>query len=174
MKNNFNTYMITMAIIILVLAIITILTGCSLLPTSNNPIQTTPVKQLTNVVYKLSWMPMLSVLGIAGGVFALMNGFKWGLSAIVACGVSLFMSLATARYSGFMAICGLVGSILIMVGSVIVKNKALIEIITGIEKAKANSEHREYIKAVVNEHIAPAQTKHTKNIVKAIKSKLGD
>ena len=146
-----------------------LLCGCSLLPTSGggNPSQSAP-ETLYKTVHKISWLPMLSILGVAGGVFALMNGFRWGIPAIVSCLVALFMSLATARYSGFMAICGLVGSILIVVASVLIKHKALVEIVTGVEKLKIESANS---KAVCTA-LSGTQTKHTENIVKRVRARI--
>ncbi|MFH1446061.1 MAG: hypothetical protein ABIG43_01445 [Chloroflexota bacterium] len=117
-----------------------------------------------------SFINRLSIIGIAASFFALLNGFRWGFAGMASCGLALFTALATIKYAGFMAICGLIGSILIMVGSVIIKNKALIEIITGNEKLKNNTSNAEAVrfKAVHN----MIQTKHTKNIVKVIKSKV--
>jgi hypothetical protein len=115
--------------------------GCTYLslPTKpTTPIIPTPIEQLWNVAKQTNWLATLSILGIASGVFALMNGNKIGISATIASCVSLFMTLAVARFATWMAVCGLIGSVAICAASILLKNKAIKEIIIGVQKAKDN------------------------------------
>lgn len=148
--------------------------SCTSIPFGDN-VSHSPADTLVKVVNKTSWMPMLSILGIASGVFAFLNGFKWGIPAIAACSVGLFMSLATARYSQFMAISGLVGSILITVGSIIVKNQALVEIITGVQRIKEQAKIAPIDNPkVINNVLSNYQNKHTKHTIKNVKKKMAN
>lgn len=171
MTSKFFMYIILITFISMIICLIGVfLTSCSIL--QPNTLDASTPEQLVNVVFRTNWLVTLSIIGIAASFFSLLNGFKWGLPAIASCCVALFMSLATARYSGFMAICGLVGSILIMVGSVLVKNKALLEIVTGVERLKENNSDTEDFKNVVHSNLESVQTKHTKNIVKKVKARI--
>jgi hypothetical protein len=169
-----NKYIEIILLVLFILLAGMAIVSCSLPPQQGGSPDPSPTDQLIKVVTKTSWMPTLSIVGIACGVFALLNGFKWGIPAIASCCVSLFMSLATARYSEYMAITGLVGSVLITAGSIIVKNQALIEIITGVEKVKEEvpvdlPTGSKEVNKVLDRH----QTKYTKRTVKSVKKKLG-
>lgn len=114
-------------------------------------------------IQKTNWLVTVSIIGIAISVFAFLNGNKNAMTAAVACFVCLSMSLAVARYATIMAIGGTVISFGLSVYTVFVKNRALKEIVNGVQKFK-EGEPVWSIKDYLNK-----QSKTTKEIVKKIK-----
>lgn len=125
--------------------------------------------QLWDAVRNSNWLVTLSIVGIAASIFAYLNGSKLGLAGVAACCVSLFMALAVARFATWMAVCGLIGSVVASVVSILVKNTALKEIIKGVQGYRAvKIEHDD-----IDTHLESAQEhKSTKKIVKKVKDKL--
>ena len=180
MNNNFlSNKIITWIICILIaLCVICLICGCKCLPFWNNkPIQTDPVlkptEQLWNVVKKSNWLVTFSILGIAAGAFAFFNGSKMGLPAIGAGCVSLFMTLATARFATWMAICGMIGSCVAVIASILIKNKALKDIICNIQKIKDTAkDNGNSISGNVIKETLLKQEKSTQKLVQKIKNNL--
>ena len=88
------------------------------------------------------------------------------MTAAVACFVCLSMSLAVARYAIVMAVGGTVISFGLSIYTVFVKNRALKEVVTGVQKFKKEMpvwSIKNYLKE---------QSKTTKDLVKNIKGKL--
>lgn len=159
------------------LILILLVAGCACLglPTKpTTPIIPSPIDQLWNVAKGVNWLATVSILGIAIGVFGLMNGSKFGVPAAVASCVSLFMTLAVARFALWMAVCGLIGSVLVCIASILLKNKALVEIIKGVQKAKDNTiEDSGGLPAIeLLKQELGKQTKSTQKIVQQIKGNL--
>jgi len=163
-------------IVLIVLLFIVILSGCSMFKSqkSKSPVFTkppTPGVQLWQAAKKSNWLVTLSVLGMAGGVFALANGStKLGYSCIAASGVNLFMALAVARYSAWMAVFGLIGSVSAVLFSILVRRKALVEIIKGVQILKKPPHVPGQIQP--NVILGDLQSKTTKTIVGNIKNEL--
>lgn len=128
-----------------------------------------PAVQLWYAAKTSNWLVTMSILGIAGGVFATLNGQKWGLAVVVSCSVSLFMSLAVARFAWWMAICGLFGSVGLCIASILARKKALVEIIKGVQRYKDKADERS--KAYIKDDLLD-QSKSTQKIVQNIKSDL--
>jgi len=177
LKNYYLSAAIWCFLCVLLLIFIILLFGCSLLPTSSNPIVTGPVptatQQLWQAAKNSNWLVTVSILSIAAGVFAFLNGSKMGLPCIGASCISLFMALAVARFSTWMAVFGLIGSLAAVGISVLVKNRAVKEIVTGVQGYKtlylqnANIDSKD-----LNETLAINQTKSTQKLVQNVKSKL--
>jgi hypothetical protein len=154
------------------LILILLIAGCACLglPTKpTTPIIPTPIDQLWNAAKQSNWLVSISIIGIAAGVFALMNGSKIGIPAAIASCVSLFMTLAVARFAAWMAVCGIVGSVLACVASILLKNKAISEFIIGIQKVKESNGNKDEINKLVTEGV---QTKSTQKLVQKIKGNL--
>jgi MFS family permease len=154
------------------LILILLIAGCACLglPTKpTTPIIPTPLEQLWNAAKQSNWLVSLSILGIAAGVFALMNGSKIGIPAAIASCVSLFMTLAVARFATWMAVCGIVGSVLACAASILLKNKAVKELILGVQRVKESNGNKDEINKLVTEGV---QTKSTQKLVQKIKSNL--
>jgi len=159
------------------LILILLVAGCACLglPTKpTTPIIPTPLEQLWNAAKQSNWLVSLSILGIAGGVFALMNGSKIGIPAAIASCVSLFMTLAVARFATWMAVCGIVGSVLACAASILLRKKALVEIIKGVQQVKhdagigAGLASPTEIRNILKEN----QSKPTQKLVQKIKGNL--
>ena len=151
------------------------LSGCSLLPTSGGTITTVPTaaQQLFKAAKNSNWLVTISILGIAAGAFAFLNGSKIGLPCIGASCISLFMALAVARFSTWMAVFGLIGSLASVGISVLVKNKAVKEIVAGSQIFKEGTEHFDLdLSNIFNDCQKNAQTKSTQKLVQSVKSKL--
>jgi len=116
----------------------------------------TPTERLYESIRKSNWLVTLSILGIAIGVFAMINGApKLGLASIASGATSLYLSLAVARYAEWMAVCGLIGSVAAALVSIVVRRKALFEIIKGNEVYKSIIETNP--KAVYKHYFSNAQ-----------------
>ena len=131
-------------------------------------------EQLFDAVKGSNWLVTFSILGMAAGVFALMNGSKIGIPAVIASGASLFMALAVARFATFMAICGMVGALAAVGISILVKHRALREIIGNVQHIKeslSNEGNKEDICKDIKS-VLGKQTNSTKKLVSKIKLRL--
>jgi len=125
--------------------------------------------QLWDAVKNSNWLVTISIVGIAASIFAYLNGSKIGLAGVAACCVSLFMALAVARFATWMAVCGLIGSVLASIVSILIKNTALKEIIGGVQKYR----HATANLTTIDKDLSDAQEhESTKKIVKKVKAKL--
>lgn len=134
----------------------------------------TPKEQLWQAVRKSNWLVTLSILGIAAGVFALMNGsVKLGTASIVSASVSLFMALAVARFAVWMAVFGLIGSVAAVLFSILVRRKALMEIIRGTQEIKNYGVKQVNLnRDGLNRLLGDTQSRTTKRIVGKMKNEL--
>ena len=181
---TFQRAMLIIICFLLGLVVLTSMSGCkyaervanavfNVQPEQNDTIIPTPTGQLWQAVKKSDWLVTFSILGIAAGVFAFLNGSKMGIPAIASCCVSLFMALAVARFATYMAVCGMIGSCAAVGISVLVKNRALKEIIFGVQNIKNNiqddsKENHDNFNLALKE---AQKHKSTKKIVQKIKSK---
>ena len=134
-----------------------------------------PARQLLNSAKKASWMNVLSIPIIALGAVAMFNGaMKLGMSAIIFGAVNLFITLATARFALWMAVFGLIGATAAVVASILVKNKAIKDIVTNVQNIKQTAKisnidpaFQDKIKDTLKE-----QANTTKELVNKIKVKI--
>ena len=175
-KLGYIDVVISILIYIILIMFVFSLSGCSLLPTSGgSTITTVPTaaQQLFKAAKNSNWLVTLSILGIAAGAFAFLNGSKIGLPCIGASCISLFMALAVARFSTWMAVFGLIGSLASVGISVLVKNRAVKEIVAGSQIFKEGTEHFDLdLSNIFNDCQKNAQTKSTQKLVQSVKSKL--
>jgi len=170
--------MVRFILIILVyavfMALVTALaSGCSALQGDSVITIPTAGEQLWQAAKSSNWLVTLSIIGIAGSVFATLNGSKTGIAGIAACSVSLFMALAVARFAWWMALFGLAGSTALVAASIIARKKALVEIIKGIEHIKiAGSDTNLVREGTVNNQLSNNQSAPTQKIVQEIKTDL--
>lgn len=148
--------------------------GCAVLEQQHRKIPTvapTPAEQMYRAAKDSNWIVTISILGIAGGVFATLNGQKWGMAVIISCSVALFMSLAVARFAWWMAICGLLGSVGLCVASIMSRKRALVEIVKGVQSYRDVFNHQSV--ASLDSRLTEAQkSKSTRKLVQNIKSNL--
>ena len=172
MKDRILEVTIFIAILILIAT-----SGCATLKgflQGNTEIETVapkPTEQLWQVVKKSNWLVTASILGIAAGVFALTNGAtKLGSASIASGCVTLFMTLAVARFALWMAVFGLIGSVAAALFSILARRKALVEIIKGVQNAKATYAFDNNTAPLRDE--LTKQSKTTKKIVGKLKNEL--
>lgn len=169
---------------LLMLVIVTLCSSCALLQSANNwfkpkpepePAPANPSSQLWHTVKKSNWITTLAIPIIALGAVAAFNGMiKLGMSAAIFGCVNLFMALATARFAMWMAVFGLIGSVVTVGASILVKNKALIEIVKNIQKVKQTAKN-DNVDLVFQDKIKEEltmQTKPTQKLVQNIKTNL--
>ena len=129
-------------------------------------------QQVWKTIIKANWLVTLAIPIIALGAVAMFNGAgKLGMSAIIFGCVNLFMALATARFALWMGIFGLIGSGLAVAASILSKNKALVQIIKGIQKYKQVHLQNADITNIHNE-LGGNQSPSTQKIVQNVKTKL--
>ena len=144
-----------------------LLSGCQL--PSLTPLHPTtsisPLQNLTEAVTKTNWIITISILGMALAVVAWMNGSKMAIGIMAGCGVAMWLQLTVVRYASILAWAGLVFALGIVLWTVFVKNRALKEIISGIQKYKKSKNV-----CTIREHLYQ-QCKTTKKLVSQIKKK---
>jgi len=171
-----------MICILILLNVTVLMSGCAMLrqvadvilgkPNQiENIIPETPKGQLWQTIKGLTpnW---LAIPVIALGAVAMFNGAaKLGMSCIIFGSVNLFMALATSRFGFWMAVCGLIGSVAAVAASILAKNKALKEIVFGVQEIKDFiPEQEKENKLPVIRSILAKQAKSTRKIVQKIKN----
>jgi hypothetical protein len=110
---------------------------------------------------------------IAIGAVVAFNGMaKMGMSCIIFGCVNLFMSLATSRFALWMSIFGLIGSAAAVAASILIKNKAVRELIMSAQKLKEATTTSPIDKEVANKVLAEEQSTFTQRIVQQVKLSL--
>lgn len=165
--------------IMLITLILLCCSSCSLLKQGTVPIpELTSLQQVTKTLAKTNWLVPFAIIGIGAGFFSFLNGHSKGLQAMAACFVVLSVTLAIARYSSTISLVAAIGSVALVLYTILVKNKALKEIITGVEKTKEifqlfNKDGNIVginTDMAINESQDEAQSKTTKQIVTKIKN----
>lgn len=167
MKQVLTAFLFIMTIYLIIIA-----SGCSVLqkpkPDADLPAAYNPGQEIVKVIRTTNWYASLCIGGMVLGVFAGLNGCKWGWSAVAACAFGLYMSIATARYAQAMAITGLVGSLLLSLVSILTRWKALKEIIAGVQEYRDNKGAG----VKIDDALGNNQSYTTQKLVKKIKDKL--
>lgn len=164
-KNMVNLFWF-LGLVILVVAG-PLLSGCQL--PVKPLIPTNPTQALADAVAKTNWVIALSIAGIAFSVMAWINGSKTAIGVLIGCVVALWLQITVVRYASVLAWVGLIAAIGLGMWTVFVKNRALKEIVVGIQKYKAE------IPSIYNNARLPrclsTQKKTTKKLVSKIKQK---
>jgi len=135
----------------------------------------TPAATLYKTIWKTNWVTTLAIPIIALGAVAMFNGAaKLGMSAIIFGSVNLFMALATARFAFWMAVFGLIGSTAAVLMSVLIKNKALKDVVSNVQEIKASAANGGTKEEIVKDikEVLCGQAKTTQKLVRRIKNKL--
>jgi len=142
-------------------------------PASADPIDNGK-ESLFNAVKGTNWLVTLAILGMAAGVFAFINGSKIGIPVVISCAAALFMSLAVARFALWMAVFGMVGAVAAVAISILVKNKALKEVIGNVKDIKESATNGGTKKEICKDIKAALgkQAKSTRKLVNKIRAKL--
>jgi len=130
-----------------------------------------PLESLKGIVKSSSWLLSASILGIGISVFALVNGSRWGFAGLAGCFASLAATITVSRYAAWMAILGMIGAILLALYTIFIKNKALKEIIKGVQNYK-DFNKVEVNKDLLKHYLDKSESDSTKNIVKEVKKTL--
>ena len=155
--------------LIIAIVLIIILSGCAATPIVPEPLPDTAARVLTKFVLAPDMFFTLCIVGIMAGVFAFLNGQKIGIPLIITCFTGMCMKLAVVRFGFWIGLCGAIGSLTLLVYTIIIKDRALKEIITGVEDYRSviiepNS---------IDDRLNTAQkSKSTKKLVRKIKEKL--
>jgi hypothetical protein len=131
-------------------------------------------KTLWKTVSKTNWAVSLCLIGFVVSVFAFLNGSKVGLAGMGASAAGMFMGLALARFAMWMAVFGLIGSLVAGLASVLAKKKAISEIIGGVQSIREQikgSQNNKTLLPVIDNALEEAQTKGTKKLVAVEKLK---
>jgi len=169
MYDTLLKFLFWVALTIFVISIVIILTSCNILghkPPADNIV---PPDIVMNTIYKTDWLTSIFLLSIVLSIFVGLNGVKAGwLGAIAAfCGLLLKMAISNtwlwvAAGIFFLVMAG------VAVFTVFIKNRALKEIISGVQKYKNLCiEVPESLKDKLYK-----QSKSTRQIVKKVKEKL--
>ena len=167
-------------IVALLLLIMFSISGCSIFQASPADkiaaLPETPQQQLFQTLAKTNWLFTLSVVGVGAGFFAFLNGSSKGLQFMAACFVVISLIIGLTRYSTWIAAIAMIGTVCLMVYSVLVKRKALREVVEGVQNIRYeltdNGDNLTTTKDRIDDYLGFSQSKTTKAIVKAVKTKL--
>jgi len=153
-----------------VLLAVLMLSGCAVpVQVAEQPaIAETAAEALMIAVQKTNWLVTISILGIAASAVAMFNGNKNAIPIAVGCFVSLILALMVARFAFVLALSGLAVSVVLVGYTVYIKNRAMKEIVGGVQLFKegdggAAHDLRAYL------HV---QSPSTKTIVREVREKL--
>lgn len=125
-------------IVVTILALVFILSGCSILQPKPEPAEQTYDQILKQVAAGHDWLVTLSIVGVAISVAATLNGTKFGIPAAIGCLTSLGMALSVVRYAEWIAFLALIAAVGAFVWAVVMKNKAIRELVFDVD-SKAQS-----------------------------------
>ena len=157
--------------------------GCSILPSRSSisqvsSIPSSPASQMWKVVAKSNWVVTICLLGFGAGLFTFFNGNpKLGLAIVFSSLGTLFFGLAVHRFPTWMAIVGLLGAIIGVAASILMKHRAIIEIIKGGQawkkEMKVGDVNRNFVAVKeFTSHQKEEQSPTTQKLVKKIKNDL--
>ncbi len=167
--NKLPAILILIALSVCMFLALHLLSGCVNVPTVPESIPDTAGKVLTKFVLAPDLFFTLTIIGVMAGVFAFLNGQKIGIPLIITCFVGLSMKLAVVRFGFWIGLLGALGNIILLTYTILIKNRALREIVTGVEIYREQTiEHQD-----LDNSLRVAQ-KHeqTVDLVKEIKEKL--
>jgi phosphate/sulfate permease len=152
--------------------------GCASLllqPKSNTPAALTPQQQLTEALSGTNWVTTLMLFGIGAGFFAFLNGNSKGLQAMAACFVVLSLALGIARFSLWISAASMAGAVCLMIYTVLVKNRALKEVVKGVQEIRTNVQEGTNsldLPGLMDSFLKQWQSPTTEKIIKKIKETL--
>lgn len=156
--------------IFMMLILLFLLIGCATLGTTPtiDKIPASAWESTMNAVAKTNWFGTFCLLSFFGGVVAIgLDQRKIGGAVIIAAISTLCLGLAIHRFPTWLAIIGFASSIIAVGYSILIKNKALIEIINGIQWYRNTTiEHDD-----LDYKLKRNQSKSTEKIVRQIKVK---
>ena len=167
MKDSTIIIMALVVMVVMCVVLFVVFTGCASVP-ANELIPDTAGKVLTKFVLAPDLFFTLTIIGVMAGVFAFLNGQKIGIPLIITCFVGLSMKLAVVRFGFWIGLLGAIGNIMLLTYTIVIKNRALREIVTGVEVYRENSiEHDDF-----DSIIGVNQSESTEKLVSKVKETL--
>lgn len=119
-----------------------------------------------NAVAKTNWFGTFCLFSFFGGVVAVgLEQRKIGFAVIIAAICTICLGLAIHRFPTWLAVTGLMSSILAVSYSVLKHKKALVEVVRGVQRYReSDAEH-------IDAQLHTTQSATTEKIVKKIKDK---
>lgn len=163
---------------------ILLLSGCAIFGGQSDSLAQlpeTPEQQLFQTIAKTNWLLTATIIGCGAGFFAFLNGSSKGLQFMAACFVVISLIIGLARYSAWIAAISMIGTVCLMVYSVLVRNKAMREVVQGVQDIRDEPTFNQFVGGpgntalandIVNEYLDEVQSKTTKAIVKQVKEKI--
>ena len=168
-----RSYLIIFFIIVLLIILMVLAPGCT--PTLSTPAVVKPLSAGTAMVFNsmksTNWVLSIFLLALVVCLMAGFNGMKtgWGGAAACFCGI-LLKGMLTQVWLYWSLGLMLVGGVGLYAASVLLKNRALTEIITGVQRIKGS------LTAVTiqgsSKVLAKEQSKATQHLVGKIKTDL--
>ena len=146
------------------------LVGCSVLPTGPSP-PSDPLSASQSIIYSTirstDWLMSVLLMGCVLGLFAGFNGLKVGWAGLAACVGGMVLKADMSSTYVYWA-CGLMvlGTVLAAIASVLLKNRAVRELIVGVQKVKQDPSNG------VSGTMRNEQTRPTVDLVNSVKAKL--
>ncbi len=163
-------------ILIAVILILLMLSGCALLspaPPTIPVIPTSGWESVMKVVAKSDWIVTFCLLAFFSGIVTVaMDVKKIGISIIIASIMTLFLGLAVNRFPTWMAVIGFIGSAGICLIVVLKRKKALVEIIRGVQQyrnTRFNLDRLNDNEPYVDADLRNNQSVSTEKVIKEVK-----
>lgn len=170
MWKNWKEYIICAIIAVIIVAIMVLLSGCQGHAVISTDIPRTAADHMRRAVARTDWFGTFCLLNFFGGIVAVCLGQrKIGGAIIIAAIATICLGLAIHRFPTWLAIIGFTGSIIAVGYSILIKNKALIEIIQGIQQYRKNVTKDS---RPIDYELDDKQSDSTKKIVKQVKEKI--
>ena len=161
---------------ILVIVITILGNGCTTIPlTPPQPPMTSGTTILWKTIMSTDWLMSMYLIAITCGIFAGLNGIKAGWMGAFACFVGILLKAALSNTWVYVAAgLGLVGCVLLLVVSILLRKKALVEIIKGVQtiKTEMNNSAKPTNSKQISDAMVKEQSKPTQRLVQQIKGKL--
>lgn len=154
--------------------VIAALSGCALLEsqTTATSLPQTAADHMWKSVAKTNWFGTFCLLSFFGGIVAVGLGQKKiGGAIVIASIATVCFGLAIHRFPTWLAIIGFTSSIIAVGYSILIKNKALVEIIRGVQRYRTAG----YLPARpgdIDVDLRTEQSSSTEKIVKQVKEKI--
>lgn len=168
-------FMIYLLMFFTLVMIICISTGCnseqkkddtSVLP----PVPETSKEIVLRTIYKMDWFATFCLLGFFGGMVAIgLDQRKIGGAVVIASVATISFGLGVQRFPTWLAIIGFAASIIAVGYSVLIKQKALVEMIRGIQNYRDSKVEHDDIDGYL---YAAQKGTSTAKVVEKVKKKL--
>ncbi len=162
----------------LLLSVIIFFSGCAIFQPrkagdSLANLPTTGAQAVFQTLKGNNWLFTLSFIGVGAGFYAFLNGSSNGLKIMAACLIVISLIIGVTKYSAVIAVLAMIGTVCLMIYSTLVKNKALREVVLGVQGVRS-----ELTEKIIEDDsgilsvLDSVQSKATKKIIKKIKDTL--